>query len=1529
MSEFSFEGLFDEEEKSDYVVQCEHPVFASYAISTYTREQLYRFLQRHPNIFCHVENHATSGVCILNAQQKSHGCNVRTHIGNDPILNQADCEAEGPNKDGGPQGEWVKLTKVTCELNYGDWKGGTLAAFDLDKTHKSIFAARSMSRVQVPMFARYDILKKQYIEVVHADWATRYPQAMNLISLYTENTGFNGDADVINGLIYLNKEANRGAYRFLATDSPTVKQKKLNVQLLLNEIQSSVSGVVTYKQNLGFKLHPDCDTFESGVIFQLHLYDETIETRSNKRAVVQRGNPRFAMPPQTAFGVTYAGAIPSSSPGVLPKLKPGGEHSPSNMVAGQVNLSFNDNTKEFEAGNKNILARLLTDVAGVGLNLVSMETIDDTTEDQHYHPNGDQYTSNFARGWALPIKMHNNNPYEYGPVFKDKDCDKNKKHKIRVTNRSNRSFPTGQIVMCTLIDGEWIIMDFGPGDMAARTFHFGKWQFWKTMANQDSYRKDDRYHYDPNMATYHVGSMADHIYEGHYRAKFYQDISAHVDDMVSEDFMPTGTNRRTLGRRCIDRSNSAMGPGAKHSLGVMNGGYDYQVFLPANPTTGAPAKPAHWVRKEFNFIGSRRYQQTTSFDQLGPSHGGNADANMLGAINPFYGAKGEQIEDLKGPEYYHRKMYPHWGPVLRYGYNPEQVTALGTSDQGGNGRIQGYRAGGSSSDPGTVGHLLNATNMSLKDVKAGETYMSADWPNFGHNGFNAPDGYGIHLPADVATNAAPYSANGAPIEDLNELLRCVNIVSPDLGSWTSRAGMNGYVGGNAPDLMIGNRRSSGKKDLVAGTRSYLSDRLDDLFDSNTVSGRPRNSYYEASHASYYPAYLLRRKQKSWRLGKRPRQARWVYMAKDNGTSPTGDLPESLYNLEPVSANSLVFIPITAEHFGTFDKRAEICKGITDIYHCAGLDSSYAFNSSKGKRSEDIYTSANQWLVGQHAGNDVHVFPYAFISRNKYFHWSPMYAFGDFGENRIRYAGPGAHGDEVMSIYLNHRNSVPQNLTGGMMGGGGGNSNGDLYESVDEVLNGGNGIGIPYGIYARHDHKYGQNGQGYAPNDVWTGMGADGPAAIGISSAKCTLKIRGYELAIKSVMSAGIQRQVPRGHQRWGSSSDAQSDFGTTAGHVKLYDAWPEELTIFDPRYFAVMHFNPGQLLSIASGQFVGNAYQNVRTEMDTYDNMWRWVDNIETEVDYRIPMGSGYPGEIPRGGASWELMEGARVFAGKFYNSNTDLAGCLREKSEWMVSTTRRGMLLPFKWRKKTISLDYHHRGHNLRTYDPTAQTSEVFAGQGTPRTVKPSVWIAASGGGYTVGHTFMVLGGDSDVAGSMVITSVNTDIDEGPLGAIMELCPGDGVASVSNGSLGEGYDSLFFVSEGDYNRIANMNASDPVLVAPQLMGTPSQNPAGQANTGVGAVVYVLNGRCTLVEKLDVGPLKQQATVRFTAKSNGRAGARKLAPYARKLQIRRPNKEYAYDIFMQHHNDASHVFMHGSLPNDKMAQFTQVDIIGV
>ena len=208
-----------------------------------------------------------------------------------------------------------------------------------------------------------------------------------------------------------------------------------------------MSGCVNWAVPIGFNLHRDCTP--SGVVnFQLFLYDTSKQVRNNKRTIATRGPAKFSTQPVTAGGVAYAGAIPlNSTPGDYPAPKEGGENNPDNLVAGELDMTFNPNTGSFEAGTTQILARLLTDVAGAALNHTPIEKVHDLTSEE-LSATGDFAMSNFTVGEAMPVSVHNNNPYEFGPTFVAKNCAKETKHTIRVVNRAPKSFPAGQLVMC-------------------------------------------------------------------------------------------------------------------------------------------------------------------------------------------------------------------------------------------------------------------------------------------------------------------------------------------------------------------------------------------------------------------------------------------------------------------------------------------------------------------------------------------------------------------------------------------------------------------------------------------------------------------------------------------------------------------------------------------------------------------------------------------------------------------------------------------------------------------------------------------------------------------------------------------------------------------------------------------------------------------------------------------------------------------------------------------------------------------------
>ena len=1033
MTQLTFEGLFNENERSDHVFQCTHPVFANYAFSTYTYDQAHRMIDKLP-IRC-VEV-LTSGECSVG----------------DPVTQQ-------PITD-----------ELTCILAGGTWTGARSAGSGnaglitnaVISNNDDLEAGQSPSVDHMPCepynltFARFDILKKQYIEVRTAeDWNQRYPEAMNeiytlgsLVGEPLENPAGGGSPTdgtygAVDGIIKLNRAANEGKYAFLANDPDSVKRTKLNVQLLLNEIQSSLSGVLNFEANIAFTLHPDCDTFSSGVPFSLHLYDSNVETRSNKRAVVQRGKPRFAMQPNLAFGVAYAGAIPTNqTPGVYAPAEAGGDNNPNNMVGGELDITYDPNTKMFEAGNKAILARLLTDVNRASLNNVNMELADGLTPEQ-ISPTGDHYMGNFSTGWALPLQMHNNNPYEYGPVFKNFDCGKLEKHKIRVINRAPKVFPKGQIVMChKLSGGEWIIQDFGFAEQETKQFEFGRWQFWKSIANKDAYRRDDRFHYDPNLAEYHEAILNDSTYEGLFRTMFYKDIRKLVGTQLTEY---QGTAQTPVSRLAFDQVNNDMF--GEHSLARMNGADKKE------ETMGPGGVPSiRYPEKEVNFVGSRRYQQTTAFDHMDILTGGFLYGEYIGLANPYRGVDGATIENVTADDYFHEKLFPHWGPILIDGYQVQEITNLGSTDQG-NGRIKGYRTAGMNTS-----FLLPTSATPLLAVKA-STSKRLD-----SNILTQADGIGLHLPAEVGLNAAPYSENGSPIEDLNELIRCVNVASTEGGPSSTDAQTLQTAGYGIDFLGTG---GLGAHNLVAGVREYLADIVDVHAGAITrIQGGPTPPPFLDTQA-IMDVFNAREEKPSWRNGERPTQSRWCYMAKDDNAVPTGLRPDSLYNLKPTTPNRIAFIPLAAEHCGNLDGRSFYA----DVPPFYKNDDTYARLLAGSSSFGASLFSSSRVAVGGDFPTTRHVFDtlFAKAAAERWVEVIQSMNGNNDGGNKIQYGGngvmmPGVHGDGLAEMQLNH-------LSFGQVNGQLSISpNGDFIESTDDTNSAENGYGgygyfagIPYGI----------------------------------------------------------------------------------------------------------------------------------------------------------------------------------------------------------------------------------------------------------------------------------------------------------------------------------------------------------------------------------------------------------------------------------------------------------------------------------
>ena len=634
---------------------------------------------------------------------------------------------------------------------------------------------------------RWDKARKKY---VHQD-IDRSAQPYN-VALGPHIPTSDGSANVwsVQSIIDLNDMLNRG---LLDVVNPTNAKAK---QFLL-DVKTSQSGCVSWSQTFKLRFTPDrlispasgacvnvnspdqdagvpqtgclAPTFswdgdfypaqyepgcviEKKVHFQLFLYDNRAP-RNNARTIVNRGAPSMAMIPQHPWGQQWSHQAydrGDKSPGVFPPPEQGGDGNAANPAVGELDVCYNHNTGKMEAGNKQILARLTTIVAAVDISPLS-ETFDTLDQDDIFNYDSENYMGKFAVGYAIPMMLHNGNPYHFGPVWANKDCEANKKSKIRVVNRSSRTFAVGDVVMCTLIDGEWIIQDFGAAGPAVPTFELGQWSFNKFIVDRDSYFKDGRMKmYNSNSYTIstpdHQFTYATHTnpdaFEAIYRQQFYYSLYA----------QPPG----------VFNAGAATHFGIENLDGILVG--DERKILAAKNLGLLNDDHTHTAPTLNEFEGSWGYHQTSSFDFLDKRLGGTHKWNIIGRVRGDI--KSDGTPDESYPQYAQVRS-PFWGAYFNAGYKADSIK---------NGRnYHNYTIaieGGQHNNQLFVGgDYTNETPFRIKDDNGVPLAGNAYGPLFGGVYANTPDQNIKQMPADVALNAPPKiddnigGQNGSPIEN--------------------------------------------------------------------------------------------------------------------------------------------------------------------------------------------------------------------------------------------------------------------------------------------------------------------------------------------------------------------------------------------------------------------------------------------------------------------------------------------------------------------------------------------------------------------------------------------------------------------------------------------------------------------------------------------------------------------------------------------------------------------------------------------
>ncbi|MAS57697.1 MAG: hypothetical protein CMA37_03725 [Euryarchaeota archaeon] len=1643
--EGAIKDLVSEEKDFDYVITTDSQVFHNLGLSSFTSGQLFQFLSANPyspiaipmfGEFCEA---TTAGSAQPGGVEPS---NIQRPKG----------ELYSPSETFGGGGcDIGDLGPVAAVQAQASAEG--IVQYILNPSPVSNNATDDLQNIidkTGARFMRYDILTKKYVqENVKSDFSggtdDRYAKDL-MLPVLNNGTKFVEAPTPIHGLIGIAQESNQGLLPVLATDEFEVINAKSRKKMFLRDVTTSLSGCVQWE--LPFFFDYGCTPNPSGYVkFNLFVFDK-FKNKNDDRKVAIAGSPMLVDVPTNAAGLSFAGAVPNTegTVGQYPAPLEGGINNPNNLTAAELETSYNPNTGKFEAGTKQILARLLTDVGAAALNQVDQDNADALLPTE-VAPEGDHYMGNFTVGTALPIGMHNGNPYDYGPYFVGTDCNKNEKLKIRVVNRAPKSFPKGQIVLCSRVDGEWLIMDFGFAiEQDSSVFEAGKWEFMNLIAPYDAYFQDDRNHYEnPERAKQTFAGITESRYEAEFRKKYWHDMQG----------FNGGKGKMKVKITISDGSDGFKTEVATVERTVCGGAFIPGLALLNDVKIEDNYEPSLW--------GSYRYHQTSSFDFMHYGAGGLRGIPHIGRTNPFYNSLGEEIEG-DWHEQPASQVFPFFGCVFNDGYSPSDVSDIQSRQESEDTIINGFSYDPTVSEEVGLVRFVKANPTAARtgshaifnsDPEVAGRDLSAMVSNPSRQPmFSRTDGIARQCPADVGTNAKPYSSKGNPLEDISVMMKHVNI-----------------HGGT--DLLPG-----GVANMLQDSQGFAIDGI-----NNTALHGYRQT--------------------------KPRQLRWQWM----GINPAAnedpmsiDNHDNLWNMEPINTSKVCFMPLYLEHLASFDytlsanwlksqgainnggtwnfpgvddlgkkqNRALLHANFDDLWfdgcyvYLFGGTNKYKAGTGVTDSLTDVSPAAP--MTGS-TTSDRYLFPGHFIKRGERNRkiWQQYPGGGDLLWNDPYVTLQNAYFiremfsqefqdryDEIMHHLSGGKRTAfengpwPVDNLGNYLGGGceGGfpwicgdtgeefcgrptmapepglfmpcsmhcthcqepineqnklpdgencqdwekedaccntNSphypgthtycyeagatcmndgqerppndpdslgcleewenilinNSDLFENpeLDDLLNemdrdGWNKAkaaatnygsrGVPYSVFTKHAKKYGN-----IPDKAFSFAG-EGGNAVGIISAKCTVKCGGFEIGANTQNFIGVTEQPTKVHVsagtqtaaigRWGVNSETISGMATTNMYAKVYDAWPSQQTIHDPRYFATMHFNPGALFSAPSGAQVGS----VADPSGVNGPACMWVDQPETSVDFREPTlygdifqsdtsdfvnppraFAGFKIPIPR---SSEVMNFAPSVFARGVEDTSDIRDSIRDDQQyWQVNTSRRGQLLPYKYKQRTISISTNDDAH----------------------------FIAASGTGYKKDDHFNVKGGAGGGARVTVMT-VNEDRDEGPLGAIKTIRVGHGVSVGHKDTelyTGEGFVPTDFITKDDLVKIKDPQKRLTMEMAPKLGVEPITNLKGVPNEGIGAVIYLLYGNVIEKEKEDLGPTKQQSTTRISSNSNnGLEGNLEGRTATTRLTIPQPNDTKFYDVFFHFHNDVGHTIAVDGYTNDPIMgkmQFIDLELVGL
>ena len=343
---------------------------------------------------------------------------------------------------------------------------------------------------------------------------------------------------------------------------------------------------------------------------------------------------------------------------------------------------------------------------------------------------------------------------------------------------------------------------------------------------------------------------------------------------------------------------------------------------------------------------------------------------------------------------------------------------------------------------------------------------------------------------------------------------------------------------------------------------------------------------------------------------------------------------------------------------------------------------------------------------------------------------------------------------------------------------------------------------------------------------------------------------------------------------WGATWEnvkvgAQNTIGL---HAKVYQKWPREYTIYDPRFFVVHHFNKDieiQDKNIEQEYYLNGELLDSRPDEDeqVYPSGNYSVDKKESDLDIRIPT----------------------YYDNRTVSPNTPVYSDsqIRKKSDWRIDKQRRGKLLPYKYEFRTIGIG--------------GETQTLAEGQSVGNC---DIVIINGGEGYSDNDTFTVSKGS---AGGVVLKPVvDTTIDTTD-GTVVQNVLFNTIVGFTVESAGAGFSKEDFLSASGVSYIPWEDGKPQ----PALGSLRIQDGSNQSG-GTGLEAYVVRGTVVEATATDIKPPQvlrgDKNEILLSAQKGGDSTGQELQVEANINQVFKIDPElkqenHEYDVFLHFHND--------------------------